>query len=331
MNKSPEGIGATKRYRPGYAQATSAGGQNPSMFCVPNTGALMTSLGKMDFVALDVETANADMASICQIGIARFRDGTLADEWQTYIDPQDHFDEINVSIHGIDASIVEGAPRFGALASTIEQAIHNAVVVTHTAFDRLALHQARTKCNVPPFACTWLDSACVARRTWREFSRSGYGLSNVCEMIGYNFRHHDALEDAKASGQIMLAAMAKSGLDLNGWLDRVRQPIELSIERRIVRNGNPEGELYGEVLVFTGALTILRREAADYAAQMGCEVADNVTKRTTILVVGDQDLGQLAGHQKSSKHRRAEELIRKGQSIRILQETDFRELVNLST
>jgi DNA polymerase III subunit epsilon len=290
----------------------------------------MSPLGKMDFVALDVETANADIASICQIGIARFRDGTLADEWQTYVDPQDHFDAINVSIHGIDASIVEGAPRFGALASTIQHAIRGAVVVTHTTFDRLALHQARTKCNAPPFTCTWLDSACVARRTWREFSRSGYGLSNVCKTIGYNFRHHDALEDAKASGQIMLAAMAKSGLDLNGWLGTVRQPIELSFEQRIVRNGNPVGELYGEVLVFTGALTIPRREAADYAAQMGCKVAANVTKHTTILVVGDQDLRQLAGHRKSNKHRRAEELIRKGQNIRILRETDFRELVNLS-
>jgi DNA polymerase III subunit epsilon len=300
------------------------------MFRVPNTGPLMTPLRKMDFVALDVETANADMASICQIGIARFRDGTLADEWETYVDPQDHFDAINVSIHGIDASIVEGAPRFGALASTIQHAIRNAVVVTHTTFDRLALHQARTKCNAPPFTCTWLDSACVARRTWREFSRSGYGLPNVCKKIGYNFRHHDALEDAKASGQIMLAAMAKSGLDLNGWLERVHQPIERSFEQRIVRNGNPVGELYGEVLVFTGALTIPRREAAGYAAQMGCKVDANVTKCTTILVVGDQDLGQLAGHQKSRKHRRAEELIRKGQSIRILGEADFRELVNLS-
>ena len=117
---------------------------------------------------------------------------------------------------------------------------------------------------------------------------------------------------------------------MNGWLERVRQPIELSFERRIVRNGNPEGELYGEVLVFTGALTIPRREAAGYAAEMGCKVDANVTKRTTILVVGDQDLGQLAGHRKSNKHRRAEELIRKGQSIRILRETDFRELVNSS-
>jgi DNA polymerase-3 subunit epsilon len=44
----------------------------------------------MEFIAIDVETANADMASICQIGIARFKGGALAEEWKTYVDPQDH-------------------------------------------------------------------------------------------------------------------------------------------------------------------------------------------------------------------------------------------------
>jgi DNA polymerase-3 subunit epsilon len=289
----------------------------------------MDPVSKIDFVALDVETANADMASICQIGIAKFQNGTLADEWKTYVDPQDYFDAINVSIHGIDDSVVEGAPTFGALTSTIQDALRDTVVVSHTAFDKVALHQARTKCQAPPLTCTWLDTACVARRTWKEFSKSGYGLLNVCEAIGYKYRPHDALEDAKAAGQIMLAAMEQSGLDLNGWLTRVRQPIDPSLER-IDRIGNPKGELYGEVLVFTGALTIPRHEAADCAARMGCEVDENVTKRTTILVVGDQDVQRLAGHKKSRKHRKAEELIRKSQAIRILRETDFHELVILS-
>ena len=33
--------------------------------------------GQMDFVAIDVETANADLASICQIGIAHFSNSVL--------------------------------------------------------------------------------------------------------------------------------------------------------------------------------------------------------------------------------------------------------------
>ena len=277
----------------------------------------------MEFVAIDVETANADMASICQIGIAQFKGGTLAEEWKTYVDPQDHFDGINVSIHGIDEDVVAGSPTFAMLADTLISRLSGRIIVTHTAFDRVAVHQASTKHKTPPLSCTWLDTACVARRAWTEFSRRGYGLASICASIGYNFEHHDALEDAKAAGTILIAAMTHTGLDLDAWLTRVRQPIDL---QRSTREGNPDGELCGEVIVFTGALTIPRREAADIAASIGCDVDAGVTKRTTLLVVGDQDVQRLAGHEKSSKHRKAEQLIQAGQPIRILRETDFREL-----
>jgi len=95
----------------------------------------------------------------------------------------------------------------------------------------------------------------------------------------------------------------------------------------IRREANPDGALYGDVIVFTGALEIPRREAADMAASIGCEVAPGVTKKTTLLVVGDQDVARLAGQSKSSKHRKAESLILKGVPIRILRESDFRDLV----
>jgi DNA polymerase-3 subunit epsilon len=34
----------------------------------------------MEFLSIDVETANPDMSSICQIGIASFKDGVLVGE-----------------------------------------------------------------------------------------------------------------------------------------------------------------------------------------------------------------------------------------------------------
>lgn len=179
----------------------------------------------------------------------------------------------------------------------------------------------------------WLDSARVARRAWPDCAWSGYGLANVCERIGYKFRHHDALEDAKASGRVLLAAIDATGLDIGAWLKRVKQPIDPSKSSSgwaISREGNPEGELYGEVMVFTGALQIPRREAADLAAGIGCAVDARVTKRTSILVVGDQDISKLAGKEKSSKHLKAEQLISQGQTIRIIKESDFRELARHS-
>ena len=74
--------------------------------------------------------------------------------------------------------------------------------------------------------------------------------------------------------------------------------------------------------MFTGKLEIPRGVAAKAAAGMGCNVADSINKRTTILVVGDQT-HRTKGNEKSSKHRKAEEMIASGAPIRIVGESDF--------
>jgi DNA polymerase-3 subunit epsilon len=83
-------------------------------------------------------------------------------------------------------------------------------------------------------------------------------------------------------------------------------------------------------LVFKGALELPRRKAADLAATAGCKVDSGVTKKTSLLVVGDQDARKLVGHQKSSKHRKAEALMEKGQPMLILRETDFKKIISLN-
>ncbi len=285
----------------------------------------------MNFVALDVETANADICSICQIGIAKFEDNKLIDEWCSLIDPEDYFDPINISIHGITETDVEGASKINQVAQKIYGYLDGALTVCHTHFDRVSISKAFDKYDIRIPEPKWLDTARVARRTWNEVSWSGYGLTNVCELIGYEFKHHNALEDAKASGHILIVAIAKTGLGIQDWLKRVKQPIDpsnVSTGGAIRREGNPEGALFGENIVFTGALAIRRIDAANLAAKIGCNVESGVTKKTTILVVGDQDVTKLAGKEKSSKHQKAERLIKKGQQIRILRESDFKELAN---
>lgn len=284
----------------------------------------------MRFTAIDVETANPDMGSICQVGLATFTDGELTETWSTLIDPEDYFDDVKVSIHGIGPKMVRGKPVIPLVADRIRTTLQGSITVCHTHFDRVAVERAYARYGLKPVTTSWLDSARVVRRTWSELAWNGYGLANVCRKIGYEFQHHDALEDAKAAGYVLLAALHESQKDLDHWLKRVNQPINPASQSSgaaIQRDGNPEGDLYGEVLVFTGALAMPRTRAADLAASVGCQVASGVTKRTSILVVGDQDVSKLAGHEKSSKHRKAEQLVAGGHRIRIIRESDFNTLV----
>ena len=281
----------------------------------------------MNFVVLDFETANPNLASICQVGIAPFRDGVPEQPRQWLVNPQDYFDPINVSIHGIDERTVRNAQKWPEVYEAIVPFLAGSIVASHTAFDRAALIRACGRWNLLTCQCRWLDTACVVRRAWPQFAKAGYGLANVAETFGIRYQAHDASEDARCAGEILMLAVKQTGLSVEQWLVRVSQPIH-PVED--VPDANPEGPLYGEVLVFTGAMSMVRHDAAIAAAKAGCQVDDGVTKHTTLLVVGDQDIRKLAGHDKSLKHRKAEELIQKGQRIRILGESDFQSVTGQS-
>lgn len=276
-----------------------------------------------NFVSLDVETANSFMGSICQIGAVKFRGGQPTEVFTTLVDPKDWFDDFNTSIHGIDESMVSGSPVFAQAFPELFDFIDGHAVVHHTHFDRTSIRQACAACGFGDPPLRWLDTAKVTRRTWPEFAQRGYGLAPLAEQLGIAFRHHDAAEDARAAGLILCAAMAASGLTLDEWFVRCDQPITDTSHRAYLRTGSGEGPLVGESVVFTGTLAQPRRACADRAAALGADVADTLTRKTTMLVLGDQDIRRIGAKGKSGKHLKAEQLIRQGFPIRIVAEQDF--------
>ena len=180
---------------------------------------------KMDFVAIDVETANSNPGSICQVGVAVVESAEITGVWTQLVDPRDFFDPANVSIHGIDADMVAECPRFEDIHGKVID-FTKGVVVSHTLFDLHSISKAFKACGKRLRYGHWLDSAKVARRAWPEkYARGGYRLAEVAGDLGISFRHHDAGEDAKAAAEIVLRACADTGFDIEKWLGRVKRPI----------------------------------------------------------------------------------------------------------
>lgn len=282
----------------------------------------------MDFVAIDVETANADMASICAVGLCRFVGGAPAGSAHFLVDPQDEFDTLNIAIHGITPEMVAGKPTLADVLPVLRKHLSGSILVHHTHFDRVALGRAAQRHGHSDIDGRWLDSARVARRAWPDVAYSGYGLAPLAARFGIEFVHHDASEDARAAGLVLLHAIRETGIALEDWFTRVEQAIdqERAAQYRAKRSGNVSGHLIGETVVFTGALSMPRVEASELAANAGCDVSPSVTKATTILVVGDQDIRAVGATGKSTKHRKAEKMISEGASIKIIKESDFIDL-----
>jgi len=288
----------------------------------------------LDFVALDVETADSSFPeSICQMGFAVVRNGVVVEAFTKTVYTPHKFgwwQKTNLTVSEDD---VGRAPSFAEVAAAVAPLLAGPVF-SHTSYDRNAIERACAVCGHSFTSTIWLDSAQVVRRAWpQKYGKSGYGLQNLASDFGIDFKHHDAGEDARAVAEIIIRACSEHSLSIADWIERVGKPIfgtnpdgeAASRDRRdLRRTGNADGPLHGEVVVLTGGFELSRTEQANLAAQAGCEVANSITKKTTLVVVGDR---RFARGERSSKWRKAEQLAEQGLPVRVISESDFRALV----
>lgn len=280
--------------------------------------------GDFRFIALDVETACSESASICQIGLACVSPDNQIHTFSTLVNPGTRFDSFNTQLHGIGPDHMADAPRFDEVLDQLYPLLSRHHLVQHSNFDRQAVNAASLCYGITAPDFRWADSVAIARRAWPELrGNGGHGLGNLKKVLNLDFQHHDAGEDARAAAQVVLRAEEHLGVPFDALIKPVRKVYPAAVNRE----GDPTGALLGSIVTFTGALSLSRTEAADLASQVGMAVKAAVTRQTTHLVVGDQDLTVLAGHVKSSKHRKAEEMQAAGHPIQIIGETEFKALV----
>jgi len=171
----------------------------------------------MDFVVIDVETANSNPRSICQIGIATFQNGSLSTLWGSLIDPEDSFSALNVAIHGIRAEHVTDAPNWVDIQRELRPRFEQRLLASHTYFDLRAIMGANERYGLPGIPWTdWMDTCRVARTVWPYLS--SYRLSSLARSFGISYQAHNASEDARCAGEILLLAVQATGLALKDLL-----------------------------------------------------------------------------------------------------------------
>ena len=158
------------------------------------------------FIAVDVETANRERGSICQIGLVCFNGDGIEWQWSTLVNPECDFEPHNIRIHRITPHDVAAAPKWPAVFECIADSLSGQMVASHTNFDEYALMEACQRYGLPPPRSHWFDSHALARRTWPEFRR--HGLAELCAAFDIELNHHDALSDAMACGRIVKLCLA---------------------------------------------------------------------------------------------------------------------------
>lgn len=158
------------------------------------------------FAAIDFETANRQPNSACQLGIVVVDDWKIVAEHEWLIrPPRMFFSPMCVQVHGITPRDCMNQPTWEVIWQKAAPILDGHLILGHNVgFDASVLLSCCLHFGVGgprnELQCTRL----ISKRAWAD--RSGHGLAAVAERLGIAFRHHNALEDARASALVAIAA-----------------------------------------------------------------------------------------------------------------------------
>ena len=168
----------------------------------------------MDFVAIDIETADSANSAPCLIGVVVVENGAITTKKEYLINPETTFNPVAIKIHKITPEKVANAPTLPQIWTEIAGYIERYPVVCHNAsFDISVLKKA---CDRYSLALPKLSYHCTMRIAKELLDIEKASLTNVCAALNIQLdHHHNAVCDAEACARIMLHFM-DNGAALNG-------------------------------------------------------------------------------------------------------------------
>lgn len=293
----------------------------------------------LNFVAIDFETANFDRASVCAVGLTKVTDGQIISTESWFVDPPTGPDFTNTYLHGIGPAHVLGAPSWQETLARIAHLADGAPLVAYSPFDKGVYNAANNLTETPPSELVFLDALAIVRH---HCQLASHKLPLVVAHFGLEeFDHHEAGADSLACALITLRVAEERDADT---VEELWASIPAKVRSRASNaraytkkadlpqpslEADPTHPLFGEVVCFSGDLdSYTRSEAQKLVASFGATVASNVTKKTSLVVMGGFDPSTLRpGATLSSKIQRARDLAAAGQSVEIVTEQTFLEIL----
>ena len=170
---------------------------------------------KLNYIAIDFETANMYRNSACSVGLVRFIDGKETDSCYSLIHTAKMYfiPEWTEQIHHISYNDVRDKPYFPEIWDTMVIPFINQTpgipLVAHNGnmFDMPVIKDCCCYYGMDVPKLEYFDSLIVAKKTWPELD--SHKLTELGAYFGIDYLAHDALEDSRTCGQLIKLAADK--------------------------------------------------------------------------------------------------------------------------
>lgn len=313
-----------------------------------------------NFSVIDIETTGLDPESceILEVGAIRIRDGKPVAQYHSFVYPilsdddfidyDDDDNEIKLTLEdainnyippfiqnmtGITPSMLLDAPPINEVLDKLLEFIGNDILVGHNVnFDINFIYDSLEYFNNKQLENDFIDTLRLSRKAFPTFPHHTMKyLSNALNLQHKNT--HRTTEDCLACLEVFEKCQEIANQEgIEQWIKKAtsnsyNRPA-LSVKEGNPDQFDPDNPLFDKTCVFTGTLSrMVRKDAMQMVVDIGGHVADNVTKSTDFLIMGEQDYTKFADGKESSKTKKVKALQEKGQNIHILSEDDFYNII----
>ena len=156
-----------------------------------------------DFAAIDFETANNELSSVCSVGVVIVNNGIITDKFYSLIQPEpNYYHYWNTRVHGLCREDTEEAFVFPKVWAMIEPKIAGLPLVAHNKmFDERCLKAVFHVYQMDYPDYLFYDTLAASRRCFPYLPN--HQLHTVAAECGFILEnHHHALADAEACAWI---------------------------------------------------------------------------------------------------------------------------------
>lgn len=282
-----------------------------------------------DYVVVDLETTGLmpSFDGIIEIGAIRYAGDVEVARFHSFVSASVPLDPFIVAHTGITDVMLEGAPEIEEALPRLLEFVGDSVLVAHNAnFDVNFIYDDAANLLDVKFSNNFVDTMRLAKKCGLPVEN--HKLVTLAEYFGISqdVAHRSA---ADCETTHALYVKLKEYITANGVsLAPKHYDGSISGITATTTDIDPDNPFYGKVVAFTGTLeSMQRKDAAQLVANLGGILGDGVTKKTNFLVLGNFDYCSTIKEGKSNKHKKAEQLILKGQDLQIIPESVFLSMV----
>lgn len=286
-----------------------------------------------EYVVLDLETTGLDpfYDEIIEVAVIKISNGKKISEFATLVKPDNEIDDYITKLTGITNEMVKNAPKIEKVLPDLMKYLGDSVIVAHNAnFDINFLYDNCMDYLNHPFTNNYIDTMRMSRRLFKNIRHRLIDLAKEFKIS--DVAAHRAMADCEVTQQVyeyMRKYCTDNSVDLNEFM-------KMSHGKSFnLKDFKPESEefdishpIYGMSVCFTGTLEkFQRKDALQIVTNLGGLPSDSVTKNTNILVLGNNDYCTSIKGGKSSKLKKAEEMVSKGHELIIISEKTFYDMI----